>query len=46
MEKEAHILEVVKYLKSRGFQDIKANVEGYETPLATLSRLMTKKIYS
>jgi len=33
MEKEAYILEVVKYLKGRGFQDIKANVEGYETPV-------------
>ncbi|MEI7586130.1 hypothetical protein [Runella sp.] len=33
MNREAYILEVVKWLKKRGFEEIRANVEGYETPI-------------
>ena len=33
MSKEAYILDVVKWIEKRGFEEIKANVEGYETPV-------------
>ncbi|MFN8348876.1 MAG: hypothetical protein U0X91_28005 [Spirosomataceae bacterium] len=33
MNKETYILEVVKWLKKRGFEDIRANAEGYDPPV-------------
>ena len=32
MEKDGFIEHVVKWAQSHGFKDIRANIEGYETP--------------